>query len=408
MNQRINKLIIHKTELLYFIVIMIYLSPGYLQTISLYHRLWQGICAVLSLYFIISYIHKPKWFLGFTLIALFYISVLLSTIINHGQIVQFMIIALIGIGFAAMTIHTFSSDTLQDYVLNAFIIALEVYVVINFLTVVLMPEGLYRVYGYNLDWASNPAYLLGHRNNAIEYFLPLIGLIGVKSRKNNLVLSKNLIFIIVVSLATSLLTWSVNAMLCIAFLVISLVIYNRKGIIGYTLPILLGASAIASFVLINIELNPFIQNIVVNVFHKSTNLSGRTRIWGKALLSIRESPIWGHGIQENLYNYVRLTTVGSTHNYFLDFLYWGGLICLIITLLYIFYINRIYRKGEKTVENYCNIFYGTYFILWIATPIHKENMFLMFAYFIATALVSLRIDKSSMSQLLIYKRKYYR
>ena len=394
MNPRKGRLRFHKAELLYFFVIAIYLSPGYLQTISMYHRLWQGICAFFSLYFIVNYIRKPKFFLGFSLVSLFYLSILLSTIINHGQTIQFLIITLIGIGFIAMTMHAFSSDKLLDYVLHAFIIALEIYVVLNLITVILMPEGLYRIYGYNLDWDSNPAYLLGHRNNAIEYFLPLIGLIGVKNIRNNQLLSPNFIFVIVVSLITSLLTWSVNAMLCIAFLILSLIIYNRKGIIGYKLPVLFVGGAIASFVLINIEMNPFIQDIVVNVFHKTTNMSGRTRIWAKALLSIRDSLIWGHGIQDNYYNYVRLTTVGSTHNYFLDYLYWGGFVCLIIIILYVLYINGIYKKSEKSIENYCNIFYGAYFILWIATPIHKENMFIMFAYFIATALISIQIEKN--------------
>ena len=394
MNKRKGKLKVNKTELVYYIAIALYLSPGYLQTINAYHRLWQGICAAFSLYFIAIYIRKPKYFGGFAFASLFYISILFSTIINDGQVVQFLIISLIGIGFLAMTIHAFSSDKLCDYVLNAFIIALEVFVVLNLITVVLVPEGLYRIYGYNLNWDSNPAYLLGHRNNAIEYFLPLIGLIGVKDKKSNIFLSRNFIFVFGVSIATSVLTWSVNALLCIAFLIVSLIIFNKRGTIVYTLPILLGMSAIASFVLINIELNPLIQNIVVNILHKTTTFSGRTRIWGKALLSIRESLIWGHGIQDNAYNYVRLTTVGSAHNYFLDFLYWGGVICLVISILYVLYINGIYKKGEKSIENYCNIFYGTYFVLWIATPIHKENMFIMFAYFIATAIISTRIKKT--------------
>ena len=389
-----QKFKIRKLEALYFVVISVYLSPGYLQTINIYHRGWQAVCVAFSLYYIAKLLRKPRYLHGFALILAFYSIVLFSTALNHGLILQFLILTIIGVGFVAFIITTLSSNEKRMYALNAMIASLEVYVVLNLITIVVFPEGLYRIYGYNLDWASNPAYLLGHRNNAIEYFLPLIGLVGLKNRLRNIFISYNFVFVIAISAVTSLLTWSVNAILCLSFLFVSLIIYRRKGIMGYTIPILLGASALASFVLVNIEVNPFVQNIIVNVLHKSTNMSGRTRIWGRALLSIRDSFIYGHGIQDNYYNYTRLTTVGSCHNYFLDFLYWGGIICLIIAIAYFLYIHWLYKKADKKIENYFNVFNGTYFILWIATPIHKENMFLMFGYFMATAILAIYSKQS--------------
>lgn len=389
-----QKFKIRKLEALYFVVISVYLSPGYLQTINIYHRGWQAVCVAFSLYYIAKLLRKPRYLHGFALILAFYSIVLFSTALNHGLILQFLILTIIGVGFVAFIITTLSSNEKRMYALNAMIASLEVYVVLNLITIVVFPEGLYRIYGYNLDWASNPAYLLGHRNNAIEYFLPLIGLVGLKNRLRNIFISYNFVFVIAISAVTSLLTWSVNAILCLSFLLVSLIIYRRKGIMGYTIPILLGASALASFVLVNIEVNPFVQNIIVNVLHKSTNMSGRTRIWGRALLSIRDSFIYGHGIQDNYYNYTRLTTVGSCHNYFLDFLYWGGIICLIIAIAYFLYIHWLYKKADKKIENYFNVFNGTYFILWIATPIHKENMFLMFGYFMATAILAIYSKQS--------------
>ena len=69
----------------------------------------------------------------------------------------------------------------QKYILNSLIFVLETYVVLNLLTIILFPGGLYRIESYT-GLYYNPAYILGHRNNAIEYFMPLCGLVVAKDR----------------------------------------------------------------------------------------------------------------------------------------------------------------------------------------------------------------------------------
>ena len=85
-----------------------------------------------------------------------------------------MSISLNGIVYCSLTAYMFERKNQKKW-LRLLTIELEALVTLNLLTVILFPNGLYLIYGFNKGY-SNAAYLLGHRNNAIEHMIPLTGI----------------------------------------------------------------------------------------------------------------------------------------------------------------------------------------------------------------------------------------
>ena len=81
-------------------------------------------------------------------------------------------------------------------------------------------------------------------------------------------------------------------------------------------------------------------------------MSSRTNIWQMAMELIKKSPIIGYGWPRNESEYVIVNSLGyrfSAHNVLLEILLRGGLIALIITIIYLCYAGKkimSYRKNS--------------------------------------------------------------
>ena len=386
-----TKIIFYKLEISNIFILFLLLLPDYFEKFQPFYDAILVVMSFISLLNIYLYIKKPYYLSGFIFLVFFYLTIVISTIINHGGYRFFILYSIVGIGFYAYIVRQLCKNKTSEIFLRDLIFVLEIYVVSNLITIIMVPDGLYRIYSYTNSF-SNPAYILGHRNNAIEYFLPLCGLTALKNKLEGKTWSKNFIFVLVISLYTSLITWSVNEIICMLFLIISLLIYKTKRINWYKISTLFTCSAGLSVFLIFFGITPLMQTIVTNIFKKSITMSGRTIIWRLAVLSIVEKPILGHGVQNAYYNYLHLSTISSAHNYFLDYLYLGGIVSLIFVTFYIFFLNKELNNTHTSIRSFTSIFFGSYFILWIATPIHKENIFIMFAFFISAIIISKQIN----------------
>ena len=383
---------IKRKELYYIPLIFLFLLPDFFQRFSVLYYSVLVFLSIVSLFTIYQYIKRPRYLFAFELVSSIYILIILSTIINNGVLPKFLLQSLVSIGFFCFIILRMKDEESKKVLLNDLIFVFETYVTINLIIMVIMPNGLYRITSYT-GLGSNPAYLLGHRNNAVEYLIPLCGLVTIKNKCEGRIWSLNMLFVLVISSLSAIYTWSANEILCMTFIVLSLIVYGRKGLKLYSIRRFLILSAILSSVLILIGVLPFMQYFIVSVLKKSATLTGRTRIWTKALLSISEKIILGHGVQSSLYNYLHLSMISSCHNYFLDFLYLGGVLTLVVIVVYVLYIDNNMRKTDLSISSLMSIFVGSYFILWIATPMHKENLFIMLSFFIILLIMGNSIDK---------------
>lgn len=89
----------------------------------------------------------------------------------------------------------------------------------------------------------------------------------------------------------------------------------------------------------------YMAPVIQNVFHKSITLSGRVLIWEKSYLAIKNAFLTGYGFEPVAVSYLRIS-INHTHNLFLEVLYRGGIIGLII--LCVTYISL--AKDSKTTK----------------------------------------------------------
>ena len=89
---------------------------------------------------------------------------------------------------------------------------------------------------------------------------------------------------------------------------------------------------------------------------RSTTLTGRTYIWDRTINAIKNKPIFGYGMQSTE---IRVAFVPeahgatSAHNFILENLYLGGIIQLIIVVLFIGMIVYELQKYKKEEVTHC-------------------------------------------------------
>lgn len=370
-------------------VFMIYLFPEYLLRIGLMRNIYYIFASAVSLFFIIWFLfngarknsnHIKKMFL---LILSFYVVVLISTYGNGGPRNALTAQSLIACGFAGAICYFFDE---REYLisLKAIVVWLELCVIINLITVIIFPNGLYSVYGFNMSYA-NAAYFLGHRNNAVEYLIPLMGCSSylnlIQGRRN----SGNYYFVILLSLFTALLTWSVNEMLCVvAVLGCELLLVNREKLPMININIGYFASAGLTILLVAMDFLSYMSSTIEVVFKKNITVLSRVKIWERAVTAIYQKPWLGYGCEEATTKYMRIGHANSCHNYFLDCFYYGGTILMAIMTLIIFTVSNRVKNINRFVKAKISIFFVSYFVLWIASATHMNQLFIMFGFFMIT------------------------
>lgn len=91
----------------------------------------------------------------------------------------------------------------------------------------------------------------------------------------------------------------------------------------------------------------FFQRIIQEVFNKSATISGRTYIWAKAYKYIVQSPLIGYGCEPENVTIEKLL-INHAHNIFLETLYRGGLIGLLLFALLFVVLTHQTRKFSSS------------------------------------------------------------
>lgn len=227
--------------------------------------------------------------------------------------------------------------------LEALSFVYNILIYINFITVLIFPDGLYTK-GPSLYY-----WFLGYDNTFVFYFIPSVCISIILSLIKTGKIGRKSIFLIGICTLTVLRTWSVASIIVMIMFWIYLIIMYFK------LSIKLNPKVMTATILgINVGVVIFkIQNlfayIIVNIFHKSTSLTGRDAIWEKALSDITNKPIIGYGYADIKFVLTDYFSVAHCHNYLLNLMYESGSIGLALFIWNIVLINNrlINYKKEK-------------------------------------------------------------
>lgn len=372
-----------KRYLLIFIILIIpFLEPTLFRQYSTIHKIfmiYKMISAfIIMLNYIMNYAIKGKTSKIMLVLVLYQIELIFSTIINNGDIMTAINNAIAIITVSALIEYTFKVDAKISFCVIYYIFG--IYTILNFINVIISTRGTGNVNG-------SMTFLLGIDNRFIFTYLPMIcfGLIY-----NNLAHKKNrlLIIFLLVGLITVIYTWSVGAVLGISLLACYIVFIlkdnNRSEKLTFKHYILIIFSL--NILIVFFQFQNYFSNFITVYLGKDVTFSGRTFLWNLGISEIEKAPFWGYGINETLLK-SKLYGLEHFHNYFVNLIYQGGLISLLLFLI----MNII---ALKKIEKYKNTYIAKVITFIIFTSLILSLVdTLDYTYFFVFYLIAGNIEK---------------
>lgn len=272
------------------------------------------VIAVLGVWFVYFYQKVSLFFVG---IVFFEVWRVLATIYCGGNYTSLFLAIFNALAICLVVEMGLKTD--PDALLDGASFTLGLFVLINFATILLFPQGMYEFNNYTQN------YFLGYRNNSIMLFFPAIIFSIVRSLRKYNKLTLSSFVITAVSFATVILAFSATSVIGMTvftlFLLLALInkMPNFLNIITY-----LAINIAYFFGVIILRLQEAFAFIIVDMLGRDLTFTGRTKIWDSALAAFAKSPVFGVGEIENQ---ASRDLIGATHahNYYLDLLYKSGL-----------------------------------------------------------------------------------
>lgn len=366
-------------SLLYLLILCRYLLPYYFMDntegiISRFPIVDYSLLAVSTLLMVTQLV-----FGGFRLsrtdlfVILVYAFLVLSTILNHGEILACLINAV-----QVILICFVLKDALQDetkkWVLIRLIrnITLVIFIA-NIIATFLFPSGV----PYSIKHEDPPYFLYGNVNTTIKFLFPglLCSFILDIKRHKTVSISTGVFYVgylylcfHIYLMATGfcamlfVLLWKLNRQIItknirlICTVVISVIILFELSILVFT--------------------NQGLINSVLSLFGKAPGFTGRDYLWHNCIRCIKERIVLGHGIIPSSRLEAMVGNPSGSHNYYLDLLFQRGVIGFVPFLLFI--IVPIFKPGQRTYSKEHYILSGfaiAYLIMFMFEPFYAVERF---------------------------------
>lgn len=364
MNKRQLELI---NFLIYMLIFFSIFKPNLPSFINMFCNV---IASIASLIAGISYFIKFKKY-PFSSIFLLYMLVLLFTTIINGNSIIFFFKTYLSMWCIIILTERAINNNYKSYFkyLNIFIFIM---VFINLITI-LFPS-IYSLSSYRISF-------LGYDNS----FLPFVAMGNVVVIAINYLFHQKITIqtyiISILSLITLFIEESSNAKVA-AYLLITLylllffhIISNKTFNKFFNYKTYLALSIILVFFIVIYHIQDYFASFIVNVLHRSTNITGRTYIWERTLNYIKYKPLIGYGTADFEQ---RLLSFGIYHAHctYLNVLLEGGIVGLT------FYLNVLLCVIKK-IKKYMNekfviiLSFGTliYYVMTIVEFYKQAHMF---------------------------------
>ena len=330
---------------------------------------WRLICYLIVLsadvYFIcvMQKIKQPVITVG-----VFYLYFLLVTVIRNPEDTLLCAARTFsGISFVLMLEYVYNRYS-RDRILNIFMFAMEIFVYINFISMILYPAGMYRVITNGIYEKLVPVargavrtnarviWLLGHQTMLIRFTLPAICIAllywynKTKGKKVNL----RSIVLIVVCIIETMIAESAGNYLILALFITLLLYFCFRGKINNVM-VYVGICVIY-IIAINLGENVWLLNFLSTKLGRTVSVSTRVPIWINAVSAWLKKPIFGYGyINESSSTIRQLLSLGNPHSSYLWALFEGGVVgfALFVYMIYLFGRNmKDYWKSRSALIIY--------------------------------------------------------
>lgn len=393
---------ISKTFLIYFIILGSIFQTPYVRYIFSNRNCTYFLLVVFAIE-CIEKIRKHKKVNGLTIsFILLEMWVLGVTYISHGDVYSALIS---GIRIVTLMLIFENCISRSDILLSALMLHVELFTYINFIVILLFPDGLYV--SSSLAYGSLGMWFLGYNNAFIFWLFPALLIAWIYGENTNKKI-RSVVLTACVFITQFYHGSATGKVAVVVFMIIILTPYIRK--ILTPIRSIIGVVVLLALIVF-FRITDFLKIIVVDLLNKDLTFTNRLFIWDNAINAISKKVITGYGILDSTtivnmlgYSETGNTWTGATHSHcnYLQIAFEGGLVAVsLFVIIYIMIIRKNIKNWKKKLVQIC--FYGliVYSIMGITEVLDTISMFLIFplAYY-ATDLA----DKRGVT---IHQNKYF-
>ncbi len=360
------KLNIKKSDLWTFCIMFTFVEPAYFQTFSQLHMVYNLFRVLAVAYFILEYVQrkkKPGAVVIYLAMAIF--TMLIACKFTLGNYESTLAAYLPFLGLTMWVDINASRDI--EKVFRLLCGLLDVYVLIDIITLVLFPDGLYISQSYQA--APYICWFLGYKNPQIRILLPYLTLTLVYDYMRFDKLPKLTFVRLIAVVYTTIRLGSTTGLIAVVlFLALTAIFKNTgrdkvKNIILKMLNIR-NAYIIIAVIAVLVIFFDFQYNfsyLIVNILHKELDLTDRIYVWKKVIPYIQKHLWVGSGV---IYAEYSRAEIGASHahNYFLNTLYNGGIISMVFLTFSWFSASKKSQKHTSHHEVRMLIFMSIVFL----------------------------------------------
>lgn len=247
------------------------------------------------------------------------------------------------------------------------------YVIINFITIVMFPDGMYSMAVSGISTASNnKLWFLGYKNSQIRFILPTVCFSMICDIVKYSKIRRSTYFLLFLSVLSIVLTRSATALLSIIMFVFFFIMYKKRINVKPVWFIWLNVIFFVGVIIL--RFHKIFSFFIVDIMGKDITLSARTRIWDVALLQVISNPALGSS--SFVCELAAWYKVTHPHNFILYILIKGGIVGLFFT---VFILRRICKEIGKyrscRITQILNICFCSFFVITLTESITEATYF---------------------------------
>ena len=349
-------------------------------------ELWTYISFLILLINIVNrkgiYLNSPR-----IVLLLFYLSLFVSTVINHGAITD-CIVHIVKVLILCFTIEDISDDdelTIMLYTIRDIVVF---FFLINIGLSVVYPHGIPSF----TTSVNLPALLYGNVNVTARSIFPGIAASAIiDGKKNRISLSTIILIIGFVFLCVRVYMMATGL---ISLAVVSIWIIFRKIFIKRSFRILIYsivAIAFVEFTVVVFYSNQGLISFVTGLFGKDLKFTNRYYLWYAAVKRISESLIYGHGALTQSAMRELIGNPSGSHNYYLDVTLRQGFVGLAAFLFLIIHSIKKLSQVSKSINTEMYMMIGfiiSLLLMFLGEPIYEKEHLIIPVFYMFLVMTS--------------------
>ena len=343
---------VKKSSILLAVYLFSMFLPGYFSSPIM--QMVSNIMMVGVAIYLFSVKYKPSRFMILTICYFAYLIAI--TFIYHNKAADVhLIISNLKIVFMLCAIEYLLKRT-PDSTINIMFFILITFVLIDFASIVLFPNGLYQTEQIWNEWSSSQEafWIYGNKNNRIYWYVLLSIITWLRYIFNNkskvMVLITSGISIVAMMLVKSSTATIVAILVSVGVFYLTYKKQTNLNMNSYGILVIY----VCITVLILLRSTSLLKPFVEGVLHKDMTFTGRSTAWERVLLLIASKPVFGWGVidSETATGLLKSIAFVNPHNQLLNCLWQGGIILVFILSLIMtttaFNIAKTPNRPERT------------------------------------------------------------